>query len=336
MNLVMLSFASLGVLGCLLLLRYAFYIRQKNIALQGVQNKEVPVPSILMAGIQNSHDAESVGKFYDRYNDAFIKVYGDVIQAFRTTNVSTLLDYQATTMKLQPEMRLLDAGCGICGPAIHFAKNYGVHIDAVTISSVQAAKARTKISDSGLIEQISVHHGDYHFLSGLLDEESFDVVYFLESFGHSHNKQKAIESAWNMLKPGGLLYIKDLFVKESMLPSHNKVIAENVARINKAYYYDVGYLNEVIGFIRKKGFILSALKTIDIPLQDFENLTISNDFQELTGIHQIDNLQAYLFPVDFFELQCIKPWYDVTKGNSRYFLQNLYYLQVHNRSADDL
>ncbi len=336
MNIIILCFLLLGILACILLLRYFFYTRPKKIALQYDQNTNMTGSSVPAVGGQHNHGPAHVGRFYDKYNDAFINVYGDVIQAFRTNNVSKLLEYQATIMNLRPGMKLLDAGCGICGPAIYFAKNCDVRIDAVTISSVQAVMGRKKIDEAGLSEKISVYEGDYHFLSKILSEESYDVIYFLESFGHSNNKQKVIESAWHMLKPGGLLYIKDLFVKEGILPSHTSVIEENVAKINKAYHYNVGYLNDVIADIRKKGFILSSLKTIDIPLQDFENLTISNDFQELTGIHRIDNLQAYLFPVDFFELLCIKPWYDITKGNSRYFLQNLYYMQVHNRSANDL
>ena len=78
------------------------------------------------------------------------------------------------------------------------------------------------------------------------------------------------------------------------------------------------------------------MKTIDLPLEDFENLTISNDFQELTGINKIENLQEYVFPVDFFEITCIKPWNALEYGNSRYFLQNLFYMQMHNRKQEEL
>ena len=35
-------------------------------------------------------------------------------------------------------------------------------------------------------------------------------------------------------------------------------------------------------------------------INDFENLAISNEFQELTGIAKIDNWEEYIFPVDFF------------------------------------
>ncbi len=292
----------------------------------------LPVSPVIPASVATHEQAQEVGDFYDATNDAFIKVYGEVIQAFRTHDLRNLLDYQAMMMQLKPGMHILDAGCGICGPARFFAANYGVTVAAITASAVQRQTATERNAAAGLQDQVQVVQGDYHHLSTQFEAGTFDVVYFLESFGHSPDKALAITSAWDMLKPGGLLYIKDLFIKEPAIPEHASEIATNIARIDEAYRYNVGDLNAVLTAIRKKGFILSALKTIDIPLEDFENLTISNEFQDLTGIHRIDHLQEYLFPVDFFELICLKPWYDLSVGNSRYFLQNLYYLKVTGKS----
>ena len=280
--------------------------------------------------------AEAVGDFYDRHGEAFLQVYGDVIQAFRTNEVSRLLDYQAQAMGLKPGMRLLDAGSGVCGPAAWFATKYSVTVDAVNISEVQTLTAADRIERDGLTGKVNSIRGDYHRLPQLLPESSYDVVYFLESFGHSPDKGAAIRSAWQMLKPGGLLYIKDLFAREAALPGHSRAIRENIARIDKAYHYQVGDVYDVLRHLRRQGFILSSLKTVDIPLEDFENLSISNQFQDLTGINRIDQLQDYLFPVDFFEISCIKPWYDPGKGDNRYFFQNLYHLQVLKTPVNEL
>jgi len=101
-----------------------------------------------------------------------------------------------------------------------------------------------------------------------------------------------------------------------------------VQKINSAYRYDITDLNTFLDNIRRKGYILASLKTIDLNLTDFENLSISNDFQELTGIARIDDWSEYVFPVDFFELKCLKPGYDLNNRPDRYFLQNLYYEQA--------
>ncbi len=282
------------------------------------------------------HTAREVGDFYNKQTNNFLKVYGEVIQAFRTTDVTKLLDYQIETIGFEKGQRVLDAGCGVCGPARYFAKHADVHVEAITISEDQVEKARNYITEEGLEGKVNVTHGDYHQLEEYYESDSFDVVYFLESFGHATNHEQVINSAWGMLKPGGKLYIKDLFIKEAAVPSLADDIQREVKNINDAYHYNIADLYEVLKFIRKKGYILSNVKTIDLPLEDFENLTISNDFQDLTGINKIENLQEYVFPVDFFEITCVKPWNALEFGNSRYFLQNLYYMQVHNRKQEEL
>ena len=282
------------------------------------------------------YSATEVGDFYNQQTDNFLKVYGEVIQAFRTTDVTKLLDYQIETIGFEPGQRALDAGCGVCGPARYFAKQAGVQVEAITISEDQVEKARKYIADEGLEGKVNVTHGDFHQLEQYFEADSFDVVYFLESFGHATNHEQVINSAWGMLKPGGKLYIKDLFIKEAAIESLKEDIQREVKNINDAYRYNIADLYDILKFIRKKGYILSRVKTIDLPLEDFENLTISNDFQELTGINKIENLQEYVFPVDFFEITCIKPWNALEYGNSRYFLQNLFYMQMHNRKQEEL
>jgi ubiquinone/menaquinone biosynthesis C-methylase UbiE len=273
----------------------------------------------------NPEHSKKVGAFYDRYHQQFLRVYGSVIQAFRTKDVSALLDYQIKAMGLKDGQRLLDAGCGIAAPTIHFAKNKKVTIDAITISEVQFEAARQNIDREELSSQIAVTHGDYHRLTHYFPKNSYDVVYFLESFGHSGDKKRLIDECWELLNSGGLLYIKDLFRRIPLKKEHQKIIDHEIRKINKAYHYEVPELNTILDYVRSKGFILSSLKTIDLKLEDFEDLAISNDFQELTGIAVIDDWDSYVFPVDFFELRCIKPPFDLDSRPDRYFLQNIYH-----------
>jgi hypothetical protein len=135
------------------------------------------------------------------------------------------------------------------------------------------------------------------------------------------------------LKQGGLLYIKDHFRREPLLPEHAPKIEREIRKINEAYRYNIADMYEILKHIRKQGWIVSKIKTIDIPIQDFENLTISNEFQELTGIAKIDGWGDYVFPVDFFELHLIKPQFSLENGLDKYFLQNLMYMQLHGQHS---
>lgn len=281
-------------------------------------------------------NALKVAEFYDKNHEAFIKVYGDVIQAFRTNNLTNLLEYQFKEAGFNDGDTLLDAGCGVCGPAIHFAKNKKVKVDAITISQNQYEEGLSAIEKAGVSDSVQVVCGDYHKLSSHFDKGKYDGVYFLESFGHSNQKKVLIDQVWEVLKPGGCCYIKDLFLKEAIVQSHKEKIEYEVGRINEAYCYNISDLYEILQILRQKGFILNYVKTVDLDLDDFENLAISNEFQELTGIATIENWEEYIFPVDFFEIKITKPIHDLSEGLNKYFLQNLYYMQVKGLSSDEL
>jgi len=150
-------------------------------------------------------------------------------------------------------------------------------------------------------------------------------VYFLESFGHSNAKHCLIEACWDALKPGGTIYIKDLFRRIPLKPEHKQRIDREIQKINQAYRYDVAHLNTVLDQLRGKGFILTWLKTIDFPLEQFEDLGISNQFQELTGLASVENWEEYVFPVEFFEIKCVKPEFSPDERLDRYFLQQRYH-----------
>ncbi|MGE0636369.1 MAG: cyclopropane-fatty-acyl-phospholipid synthase family protein [Bacteroidia bacterium] len=281
-----------------------------------------------------SHQPADVGKFYNDYNDKFIQVYGQVFQAFRTHDVSKLLDYQIEAMQLKRGMKVLDAGCGVCGPAIYFAQRTGVEVHAVTISEEQYKQSLENVKKAELENKVFVYLGDYHQMESVIKMKDFDVVYFLESFGHSPYHHKAIDAAWTMLKQGGLLYIKDLFRREPLLEAHAPKIEREIKKINEAYRYNIADLYLVLKHFRTKGWIISKIKTIDLALEDFENLTISNEFQELTGIAKIESWDDYVFPVDFFELHSIKPQFNLENGLDKYFLQNLMYMKVREKRQD--
>lgn len=280
--------------------------------------------------------ATSVGQFYNKYNDKFVQVYGEVIQAFRTNNLDNILNYQIDQIGLEAEHKVLDAGCGVCGPASYFADKVGCDIEAVTISQVQVDAAKEKIKREGVEGKVNVQLGDYHKVDELFPRDHFDKVYFLESFGHSRDKGKLLKSVWKVLKPGGEVYIKDLFVRKIQYPILQKKIYQEIDKINEAYRYDVAELSELVDLARELGFVISFIKTIDIGLDDFENLAISNEWQELTGIAQIKDWNNYVFPVDFFEVKLYKLEYNQEKGKHRYFVQNLFQIRKNDVQEEDL
>ncbi len=264
---------------------------------------------------------EKVAAFYNETTDKFLKVYGEIIQAFRTTNVEDYLKYTIESAGISNGMKIIDAGCGVCGPSSFIAQQLPeIKIDACTISEVQAKLGGEKLKEKNVEAQVKITLGDYHKLNELFENNAYDRVIFLESFGHSNNKPKVIYAAWNVLKPGGKLYIKDLFIRESANDWEQVRINHICGQINAAYEYQIGDLYEVVSAIRKQGFIISFIRPPQVDLTSFEHLTISNDFQNLFNIGKIDSWDDYVFPIDFFEILAEKPAFSLEEQKHLYHM----------------
>ncbi len=269
----------------------------------------------------SDRNVKDVKLFYNQTTDKFLAVYGEIIQAFRTNDVEKYLHYTLKNMRAVDGMKLLDAGCGIAGPASYFAKKLpNSSIDACSVSEVQIEKAMKQVKDLNLENQISARVGDYHLLNEIYPLESYDRVYFLESYGHSNDKRKLLHGVWDVLKPGGMVYIKDLFQREVENDWEQYYIDKICEDINEAYKYHIGSLYETLSILRKKGYIIHYIKIPEVAEEDFEHLSISNDFQNLFNIGKIDSWEDYVFPIDFFEILAEKPKFSNEIERHLYFM----------------
>ncbi len=264
--------------------------------------------------------SKDVGEFYNRTTDKFMEVYGQIIQAFRTNDVTIYLDYTIQNAELKDGQKILDAGCGVGGPASYFASKLNIAVEGITVSQFQVDKSKEVLGAANLKGTVNIRQGDYHNIDTIYGNEVFDRIVFLESFGHSSNKPLLIEKAFKALKPGGILYIKDLFKREAPTPEDAVKIDRIVAEIDKAYYYHVADLYEVLAAMRRLNFILLFVKTPEVKIGEFEHLSISNDFQNLFDIAKIISWEDYVFPIDFYEIKVMKPTFDLNKEKHLYFL----------------
>jgi ubiquinone/menaquinone biosynthesis C-methylase UbiE len=275
----------------------------------------------LKAEAPATNTPEKVAVFYNQTTNKFLKVYGEIIQAFRTNNVEDYLAYTLKSAGLSADMKVIDAGCGVCGPASYFAQHVpGVQISACTISEVQQQLGEQKIKDKNVAGQVKIALGDYHKLDTLFEAATYDRVMFLESFGHSNDKPRAIRAAWKVLKPGGKLYIKDLFIRESNDDWEQLRINKICGQINAAYEYQISDLHEVVSTLRKEGYIINFIRPPQVDMSAFEHLTISNDFQNLFDIAKIDSWDDYVFPIDFYEILAEKPMFNAEEQKHLYFM----------------
>jgi cyclopropane-fatty-acyl-phospholipid synthase len=89
------------------------------------------------------------------------------------------LDMICRKLRLKPDERFLDIGCGWGALVCHAAEHYGVKAHGVTLSEEQLALAKAKIATRGLTGRVTVELKNYHALDG-----QFDKVASIGMFEH--------------------------------------------------------------------------------------------------------------------------------------------------------
>lgn len=107
---------------------------------------------------------------------------------------------------------ILDAGCGVGGSSIFLAQKYGCKVTGISLSSKQIEAAK-KNANKKNIPKIPVFLVD-DFTATSFPDESFDVVWGIESVCHANEKSKFLEEAYRLLKPHGRLVIADAFASK--------------------------------------------------------------------------------------------------------------------------
>jgi tocopherol O-methyltransferase len=102
---------------------------------------------------------------------------------------------------IQHPQTILDVGCGIGGSSLYLAQKYNAKVTGITLSPVQASRAKERALAANLSEQTSFQVGDA--LNMPFADASFDFVWSMESGEHMPDKVKFLQECYRVLKPGG-------------------------------------------------------------------------------------------------------------------------------------
>ena len=166
-----------------------------------------------------STDFDSIIEYYDhswfdysyvwatRNNLAIHFGYYDEDHNTHDLAVANLNRVLAGHADIQPGHRVLDAGCGIGGSAIWLAENRDAEVVGITPVPSQIRRGVRSVARRNLNHKIDLIRGDYSSIE--YAENSFDVVWAMESLCHAPSKQDVYHEFFRVLKPGGRLVIAE-------------------------------------------------------------------------------------------------------------------------------
>lgn len=130
---------------------------------------------------------------------------------FLGTSMDTLHERLFRPFPFAPGSQVLDVGCGCGGTLRDLASEWGdVRFQGINLNPTQFRTAVGLLAGLGNVELLFGDFFEYPF------ELSYDLVYFIESVFHMHDKAAVVDRLAAITRPGGWVYMVDIFLPDAL------------------------------------------------------------------------------------------------------------------------
>lgn len=183
----------------------------------------VPRSGVIRSAVESPQDLRSpeqlrsgIANFYDRSSRLWERIWGEHMhhgyypngekknhQQAQVDMIDGVLAWAGVDEKKPASV--LDVGCGIGGSTRHIVRKYGCTGSGITLSPVQAERAQQLSDEQGLGGKLGFQVADA--LRMPFADNSFDLVWSLESGEHMPDKRQFVSELTRVVKPGGRVII---------------------------------------------------------------------------------------------------------------------------------
>ena len=155
----------------------------------------------------DSHDADRFYALIWGGEDIHVGLYENADSPIREASRKTVAYMASRLTGLKPGARVLDLGAGYGGAARYLAREHGAHVTCLNLSGVENARNAQLTAEQGLSDLIAIDHGAFEELA--YPDASFDIVWSQDAFLHSADRERVLQNAARVLKPGGEIIFTD-------------------------------------------------------------------------------------------------------------------------------
>ncbi|MEM8637947.1 MAG: methyltransferase domain-containing protein [Cyanobacteria bacterium P01_G01_bin.54] len=242
--------------------------------------------------------SEQIRQFYDASSALWEKVWGEHmhhgyygrlgnVRCDRRQAQINLIEELLCWAKLEQAEQILDVGCGIGGSTIYLANSYNCRAIGITLSPIQAARAKERAFEANLTNRVQFQVADA--LKMPFADASFDVVWSLESGEHMPDKRQFLAECYRVLKPGGRLILATWCHRATDFAPLTEAEEEHLEAIYRVYCLPfVISLNSYMDLAKNLGFKTLRCDDWSTAVAPFWDVVIDSalDLEAVTGLVQ--------------------------------------------------
>ncbi|XP_027176336.1 probable tocopherol O-methyltransferase, chloroplastic isoform X2 [Coffea eugenioides] len=186
--------------------------------------------------------------FHVGFYDSSSVIPGSDVHSAQTRMIEAGLRFASVSEDPSKKPRnILDVGCGIGGSTRYLASKYGSQCKGITLSPVEAERARVLTSAQGLESQVSFEVADA--LNQPFADGSFDLIWCIECADHITDKTKFVHELNRVAAPGATIILltwchRDLSpLEQDLHPDEKKLLSQLESSIRIKWISAADYIN---------------------------------------------------------------------------------------------